>query len=652
MPSSRMGRSGELGFGFSHLPPYQIYSLRSQLFDFLEVSANYRIFRGIEDPVLSPHGFGDFSDKGANVKLSLIRPEDSGYELPGFSVGFEDFIGTRAFKSNYVVLTQVWLRANAELSLGWGSQRINGLFGGLSWMPWRKSSCNILNPLAFILEYDATDYRHKDPHPKGRKRSSHWNAGLKYRLGDIWDFSFEWIRGREFAVSTGVFYNFGETEGLLPKLDDPLPYHTPKNLQPIGQLRSEFILIQDLIFAFQDQGIDLLKAEFGEACSENRLFIHLYNRTWLLECEFMRRVSLVLSSLLPRNLSEVIVIVECEGFPSHALIFKSPFLEYFREREISFAELAITTPRREINEVNFYPDKTIFKKDPSEFCWSVKPRLYMFFGSSTGKFKYAAGLNFCFQGLFENLFYYDFLFGYTFITKLGDVGDVDRLNPSQLINVHTDIVNYYKKRGLSLERGYLQKTWNLGSGFFWRISGGVYSLMYGGGGVEGLYYPADGNWAIGVEGAILKRRKTSGLAFSNKIRKLKGFRPTFRKFLGSQAFLDFYYNLLPLQVDLKLSVGKFLANDTGVRGELSRYFSNGFKLWAWYTITTGHDRVNGRVYYDKGIGIGVPLEFFYTSSSLDRWNYSISAWLRDVGFREWTGKSLWQELHDVRNSYY
>ena len=97
MPSARMGEEGEIGVGYGWGPPYINYSARFQLVDFLEVTGNYRIFKGVDDPILTRHGFGDYSDKGANVKLSLFSPEDSHYRLPGFAIGLEDFIEHNLF---------------------------------------------------------------------------------------------------------------------------------------------------------------------------------------------------------------------------------------------------------------------------------------------------------------------------------------------------------------------------------------------------------------------------------------------------------------------------------------------------------------------------------------------------------------------------
>ena len=106
MPSARMGREGELGCGFASVPPYSIYSLRAQLTHWLEATGDYRVFRGVPDPILSCKGFGDLSDKGANLKMAILKPEDSDYTLPGFALGVDDFMGTKSFNGQYLVMTK------------------------------------------------------------------------------------------------------------------------------------------------------------------------------------------------------------------------------------------------------------------------------------------------------------------------------------------------------------------------------------------------------------------------------------------------------------------------------------------------------------------------------------------------------------------
>lgn len=95
-----MGEPGEMGVGIVKAPPYIYGNARAQLFYFLELVFNYRLFEGIPDPVLSPRGFGDFADRGANAKIALVTPELSSYELPGIAVGVEDFMGSKKLTSN------------------------------------------------------------------------------------------------------------------------------------------------------------------------------------------------------------------------------------------------------------------------------------------------------------------------------------------------------------------------------------------------------------------------------------------------------------------------------------------------------------------------------------------------------------------------
>ena len=94
--------------------------------------------------------------------------------------------------------------------------------------------------------------------------------------------------------------------------------------------------------------------------------------------------------------------------------------------------------------------------------------------------------------------------------------------------------------------------------------------------------------------------------------------------------------------------GKFLANDLGVRYEISRYFPSGMRLLFWYTMTNGHDKINGQTYYDKGIAISMPLDILYTYTDRPRWYYGLSAWLRDVGVSSTSGQKLYDLIRENR----
>lgn len=651
MPSARMSCEGILGAGFSYVPPYHNYNLYCQLTPFLEISGNYRVFKGVDDPILTPLGFGDMSDKGANFKIAIFKPEDSDYKLPGLAVGWEDFMGTRNFKAKYLVLTKVFIDEDLEVSLGIGAERIRRWFGGTCWIPFRRSSCSWLQPLSLVAEYDATPYKSEriEKHPKGRSQKSKINWGLKYRLFDTFDFSVSYIRGKKLAASVAAFYDFGHTEGFMPKIDDSLPYMSPIIREPLGPLRTQNGLVNDLAFAFEGQGIELLKVEMGFECNEKILRLRIYNDRYEEEAELRERLNCLLSRLIPQDIDQVIVVIDAEGFPIQEYHYRVDSLIAYADGEIGSYELSLLTPLHEVQYHNALYYSVLFDKTRESMSWFILPKTHTFFGSSKGKFKYSLGVSFGIDGFLPTDIYYSIALGWNAISNLYDLNDTDRLNPSQIINVRSDIVRYYQQKGLTVDEAYLQKCWNMGHACYSRIAGGYFEEEYAGLATELLYYPVHSSAAVGIEGALFKKRAYRGLGFTSHVRKLDGFVPTWKNFsFGSQYFINFYYDWCAAQLEVKLKIGKFLAGDYGIRTEVSRYFESGLRVSFWYTVTNGHDRINGKTYYDKGVAFSLPLDLFYTESSRKRWNYGMSAWLRDVGVIAATGQDLFELINEQR----
>ncbi len=652
MPSSRMGKEGDIGIGWSHVPPYDNYNLRLQLFKHVELSGNYRVFRGVEDHALSKHGFGDFSDKGANVKAAFWFPEDSQYSIPGFAIGWEDFLGTKAFEARYAVLTQVFPDWNLELSLGYGDLRINGWFGGVAWMPFRNRCNSYLKDLALVAEYDAIPYKSKskEPHPEGRTVSSPINFGIKYRLWDCFDFSGSYVRGEKWAFSLSSFFSLGTCKGIMPKIENPLPYSAPRIFEPIGPLRPCDVLVQELYSAFEYQGMSLMQVWLSsDQCGQSILRLEVENCTWRYEDCLRERLSLLLAYLVPNNVDYVVVELQVDGLPIQEYHYKTEYLRLFADSVICPYEFSLLNRISEVSRKQYCDHRLIYKESLPRYCIEIFPKTYTAFGSAKGKFKYLLGVNFGACGYFWGDWYYSLLFGYPLVSNLHHVTDVDKINPSQLVNVRTDSINYYKHDGLTVDEAYIEKNWNLGKGNYFRTALGLFEEAYGGIAGEWLYYPVSSRFAVGIEGAYLRKRTYTGVGFTDRVRKLKGYTPTYvEPFYPSQYFVNFYYNFEQFDLDLELKGGKFLANDWGVRSEFSRYYPSGLRLYAWYTYTDGRDRVNGHIYYDKGIGFSIPLDIFLPRSCCNRYRYSISAWLRDVGAISLTGNPLYWKIRNQR----
>ncbi|MCB1084493.1 MAG: YjbH domain-containing protein, partial [Chlamydiia bacterium] len=488
MPSARMAPVGRVALGYSYLPPYRNYAATLQALERLEFGINYTTYIGIPDPVMGSMGFGDYTDRGANLKLGVLRREDGFPYFPEIAVGFEDFYGTKRFHAFYVVATKSFLNLNGEITLGWGKGRIKGFFGGVGWTPFRKSSTPGLNRLTLLGEWDAIDYHHHSwEHPKARHVKSRVNLGLSTTLFDCLQLSVSSIRGEKFAASASLSYNLGDSKGFFPKVDDPPYYKAPIDTEPLGWLRAEKELSHELALALSEQGLSLFRIYLT---AERALWMKIINLHYLQEKEVKKRISNVLANLLPSNIPLAIVVVEADGIPSHEYRFRGVDLARYREGEMgSFEWETLTLMKDPTQAPSIYGGTLLYHRMQATWTFTVRPRLLTFFGSASGKFKYSAGIVAGPEGFLFDTVYYKAQGAYNIKSSFSDISDMDRLNPSQILNVRSDSVKYFQTNTASLEQAFLQKGFILGKGWYGRCALGYFEPAYGGVATEFLYYP-------------------------------------------------------------------------------------------------------------------------------------------------------------------
>ncbi len=641
MPSARVPKEGVVSIGAARVHPYNNYGVAFQYFDRIELSLNYRVFTGITEKNFGHHGFGDDAERIGNAKLVFNLPNDGLAPFPQFAVGIEDFIGTKRFNSQYIVATKTWNHANVETTLGWGRKRLKGFFGAVAWTPWRQTDLHFFKDLSLIAEYDAFNYKkHPHEHPKGRKVSSKINVGMTYVMADTLQLSLSSHRGEELSAIGALRYPIGTTKGFFPKSNEPLLYHAPVDTEPLGVIRPNADFINELGFTLGEQGLDLYQAYMTQ---DGELWIKIINNMYREERIVRDRIQRVLAAITPSNIRKVTVMIEADGVLSQGYHFRTEDLYHYREGSITGYELSALAP---MSNSQYRPSgaETLFKRKKEVWLFTFRPRLQTFFGSSKGKIKYNVSLIAAPEGyLFDNI-YYSAQVGYSIRSSMQHLGHVDKINPSHLPNVRTDTIKYYQSNTFSLELAYLQKSWHLWRGFFYRLAAGYFEPAYGGGATELLYYSAHANWAIGIEEATLWKRRYKGLGFTDKIRIDRGHIVHHQHFLGIQYFLNFYYTLTPWNLDCKITAGQFLAKDLGARFEINRWFQSGLQVSLWYTVTNGHDHVNRRTYFDKGFAFYLPLDFFFRQSSRTYIGYAMSAWLRDIGAIADNGKSLYNTI--------
>ncbi len=650
MPSARMNRSGMVSVGGSRVPPYNIYGLNIQVFDRLELSANYTVYTGITEPNFGDDGFGDDAERIGNIKFGVLTPSDGFPYLPLISVGANDFIGTKRFNSQYVVVTQPWLKQNFEVSLGYGWGRMKGLFGGAAWSPFRRAK-HFFRNLSFILEYDDNNYKkHPYEHPEGRKVKSRWNGGISLLAWDLLQISVNTVRGEAIAAGASLRYPLGTTEGFFPKVKDPSSYQSPVDTEPLGATRPEESFVHELAYALSDQGLDLYTAFllFDEQ-GRKELWLKIVNNRYRDHEEVRTRIQDVLAALVPSDVFSVTVVIEADALPCQAYCYRTQDLYRYRIGLVGLFELQTLSPMREAPPPpSEYDSILLFQRRKPIWTFTARPRLLTFFGSTSGKFKYNLSAIASPEGYLFDQVYYKVQAGYSINSNTKGMSGVDRLNPSHMYVVRSDSMKYFQTNSLHLEQAFAQKGWNLGKGFFYRLAMGYFEVAYAGVATEVLYFPVRSNLAVGISYAQVWKRHYEGLGFFHKVPKFDGTKLEYKPFLGNQCFFNLYYDFKPLSMDFQMTVGQFLAKDKGVRFAVGRYFPSGLRFGIWYSITNAREKLNGHTYHDKGFAFLIPLDMFLKQSSRNYIAYAMSAWLRDQAAQAETGKTLYTTLSEER----
>ncbi len=641
MPSANVAEMGMNSLGYVFFPPYQNIGLNFQFLTCLEGSFNYKIFNNKPEEQFGQYGFGDDADRMANIKFSFDPMRYFSKNLPKVALGFDDFYGSQRFFSPYLVMTQVIPDKGLEFSLGYGFKRMKGPFFGVNYSPFLKSKSLVLRGSTFILEYDDIDYEnHSKEHPEAREVFSRFNLGYNFNISKLINLKIATNRGNNFLFQTDVHYNFGETLGLFPKVGDPPEYNFPKNYQSIGELRSEKEAAYEFSNALGSQGFYVTQIYLVTDKKHDLGFqIDLINIRYWRNQDVKERIFAVIKSLFPKNLSFITVTINENSIPIESYTFTPKILDGI-SKEIPVIE-AVKNPSP-------YEGKLLFNRRKTVASWLIRPRLLSFFGSTTGKYKYALSIILGPQGYLLDKIYYKLLLSYNIKSSIQNLTDIDFYDPSQLLNVRSDSVRYFQSQTVSLEQAYLQAGWNLGKGFYFRTALGYFEPAYAGLALEGLYFPVKANFALGLEAATVLKRNYEGLGFQWKIRKLNHFTPEYVPFVGVQYFLDAYYFFQPFQMEFKVSLGQFLAKDKGVEIDIAKYYPSGLRIGYWMTITNAHDTVHDKVYYNKGISFRLPLDVFLTKSSRNFLGYGVAFWLRDSGAKASTGKELYPTLIRAR----
>lgn len=647
---SRIEEEGVWRIGYSRLKPYSALWSSVSLLSRLELSARYTQIHGVTAFAQSDTNYGDYKDKAFDAKALLWR--ESKY-LPQVTFGAQDFLGTKLFSSEYLVLGK--RLGEWDISLGYGRRRIDGVFGGVQYYPaWAKD-------WSLIWEYDAIRYASdKAALQSGAdKREKHPALGLTCQWG--------WL-GAQLAYQAGYFGLNAHLDiplmqyQFIQKLDEPKPYAAKPLRSSLAQWRESQKPAQALFQALRQQGYKNIRLHL----QQNQLQIAVSSPRISLVGRAVGRVARTALAMAPQGLESIIIhyytltdlpVVSYEfkdlaqldrfflGQVTYGELLKSMVVSYVSPADVRDLEhhdsQELVVGQTEGDSLKLVKNRdgqwfTLRHSDEqlSQFIFSPL-QIGVFFNDPSGAVKYDWFALAKYQKqLGSRLFFKTSARA----TVLENVSDVTRESNSLLPHVRSDVAEYKKQRGVKLDSLLLNKYWQPATRVYARTSVGIYEEMFAGAGGQLLYLPREQDWAVDIQSDWLRQRDTRG-----------GF--GFRDYETVSSLLNLHYRFPSQGITLTARAGQFLAKDRGVRMEFARRFRSGFQIGAWYTKTNGNDITGpgspGHPYYDKGIFIQIPLNTMLTKDTRAAPLASLQAWTRDVGQIVVSPGDLYRRMENV-----
>ena len=585
---------------------------------------------GFSDPIIGPK-YGYFKDKSFDAKL-LVLPEGSWW--PAIAAGGHDIGGgTGVFRAYYGVASKKL--DTLDLTLGYGGERIDGVFGGARWTP------RGLRDWSLVAEYDAFDYKRDQGSAESgagqyRKGAA---AGIEYRQS-WWGVKAFTAHGHA-GVNAYVSLPLQERE-FAPKIDEPPPY-TRINPRPTEeQWRDDPEHRARLGRALQAQ--DFRGISLGYA--HGRLEAALTNRRISSMPRAVGRAARTLLSFAPLEVRELRVTYLQGTLPLATYTFTDArlLLRYFngmasREQlapsvEIQYAEPARANAEQDTKEalqafaeplpqalVLGPKDADLIALDSENLAGGrlrVRPGLAVYFNDPSGAFRYDIAA----VGEYARpIAHRTFFEAQTWLSLVEDISDVTTPSNSELPHVRTDVAEYKRGSRFKLTRLLVNRFFHPGSRVYTRASAGIYEEMFGGFGGQVLYLGRDGGWAFDLSSDWVKQRDFEGWF-------------GFRDYSTLTTIASLNYRLWA-GLTATLRAGRFLARDEGVRFELKRRFASGWEIGGWYTRTNGHDITSpgspSNPYHDKGIIVRMALDTMFTKDNQAVAGFALAPWTRDVG---------------------
>lgn len=629
-PSARMRSAGSFALSTSKVEPYTRWNVVAQPFSWMEAGFRYTdVGNRVYDLGNLPNVTQSYKDKSFDVKFGLWAESTL---LPEMSVGFIDPAGTGLFSSEYLVVSKRWVSFDFSAGLAWGylagksrQQFITGTggnfsfnqyfsgtarpFGSVQWMtPWQS--------LLLKVEYDSNNYQNE---PLGNRfeQSSRLNFGLVYRPYSWLDMKVGFERGNQ--VMLGLSINSDLSKLSMTKLSDPARL-------PVVAARPD--VAPDWTRTARDLGVQTGWPVSTVRREGAQVVVTVNDPEAVYWQDRVDRAASVLHRDAPADVDRFVLHYRARGLElSEQVIDRERWvatqtqpLPASQQREVTLAREA-SSPDTE--------RKLLFEAAPDPWRSSFRVGLGQTLGGPDSAVLYQV---FAEQSVQLRLFGRQdtWLSGALRYNMLNNYDRFKYTAPSNLPRVRTFMREYLTTSDLTLPNLQVTHVRQVSANQYVSGYAGYLEEMFAGFGGEWLYRPFASRIALGIDANLVRQR-----GFEQNFQMLA---PNYEVATGhATLYWDTGWN----GVDVRASVGRYLARDIGATLEVSRRFSNGIILGAFATKTNVSAEQFGEGSFDKGLFIGIPFDAFMTRSSGTMGFFNWKPLTRDGGAKLWRQQWLY-----------
>ena len=605
IPTARILDDGVIRASVAQALPFRWFTAGMGVFPGFEFTGRFTGITNIPSG-LGP-GYGSNKDKAFDLKYQIL-PESRW--LPALAVGWNDFVGTALFESQYVALSRQIFPF--DFTVGYGTKRFNGPFAGIE--------VSLHPRLHFMAEYNPIDYASDKPSARGVPQGAEWpvNFGLRYKLFPVIDLGVSYQRGDTLGVSLNFQTELGKP--IVPRRADPPPL-VDVDRRPFTQ-RDKKEMVEKIHGAIQGAGFGevTVYTDGLELCAEFANTLYLSNQ---------KAVGRVLRMLLlhaPGDTKKLRAVVKRKGIPILSVSVKPAVLESYLLGDVP-DEVFLRLVEVELTHGALKPDEktaAYAEGEKDRLSYGIKPDVESYLNDPSGIFKYRVGV--------KPWTVVDLWKGGQGYARL-DLPFYSTIQSSNIPPANTVREDSWKYLGddWSFNSLMVDQTIRFTERTFGRLSLGYLEYMYAGAGGEILHFFGEGNVAVGIQGDWVRKREPGST-------------------LGLQDFA--YYDLLAnayfrfpkLAVTLQTQYGRFMAGDVGWLFTVTREYDTGVIIGGWYGYTDTEDLTGfSKGYNSNGVFLRLPARMFMGHDSPTRYSYGMAPWSRDASATVYQ----WQTIFDI-----